>query len=197
MPSFEDKAVALNYYPLFRTWFGLLGLCKIVWNDICPADNAKHTPKERAKIPEHVENYWRFFEGMTGIKLDEEKMLEQSARVYNLQRVMTRLLGKGTRDEDKPPYRAVGPVTKKEYESRADRYYDKQLRDILGIDPSGKTTEEKMAIIRKHRLDQYEKVTDAAYEMRGWTNNGVPKIATLKKLGIDLPELVEIVKADQ
>ena len=46
-------------------------------------------------------------------------------------------------------------------------------------------------------LSQYEKVTDAAYARRGWTKNGVPKVATLKRLGIDLPELVAIVQADQ
>jgi aldehyde:ferredoxin oxidoreductase len=95
-----------------------------------------------------------------------------------------------------PPYRAVGPVTKEEYESRAERY-DKQLKDIIGVDPGGKSTEEKMAILRKYRVDLYNKVVDAAYKRRGWTKNGVPKIDRLKELGIDLPELVEIVKSDQ
>ncbi|MBF0442407.1 MAG: (2Fe-2S)-binding protein [Oligoflexales bacterium] len=194
MPSFEDKAEALYYYPLFRTWFGLLGLCKIVWNDICPADNARHPPKERAKIPEHVENYWKFFEGMTGIRLDEQKMLDQSARVFNLQKVMNLMLGKGSRSDDIPPYRAVGPVTIKEYESRADRYYDRQMRDAIGIDPSGKSTEEKMKIVRDYRMSQYDKVQDAAYLKRGWNKEGVPRIETLKRLGIDLPEIVAVVK---
>ncbi|MBU8920787.1 MAG: aldehyde ferredoxin oxidoreductase C-terminal domain-containing protein, partial [Bacteroidales bacterium] len=43
----------------------------------------------------------------------------------------------------------------------------------------------------------YNKVVDAAYDRRGWTRNGVPKIERLKELGIDLPELVEIIKDDQ
>ena len=34
IPSFEDKAEALYYFPLWRTWFDLHGLCKIVWNDV-------------------------------------------------------------------------------------------------------------------------------------------------------------------
>jgi aldehyde:ferredoxin oxidoreductase len=38
---------------------------------------------------------------------------------------------------------------------------------------------------------------DAAYQRRGWTQNGVPKIERLKELGIDLPELLEIVKPHQ
>lgn len=50
IPTFEDKAEALYYYPMFRTWFGLLGLCKLPWNDIVPADNS--LTDEPAKVPE-------------------------------------------------------------------------------------------------------------------------------------------------
>jgi len=196
IPSFEDKAEALYYYPLWRTWFGLHCLCKLLWNDTVPPGNKNYKPQEAAKVPEHVEDFFMFHEGMTGKPLDEEGMLAQSARVHNLQRIMTRMLGFGTRKDDMPPYRAVGPVTKEEYESRAERY-DKQMKEIIGVDPEGKTTEEKMAITRKYRLDQYNKVVDVAYKRRGWTQNGVPKIERLKELGIDLPELVEIVRDDQ
>jgi aldehyde:ferredoxin oxidoreductase len=192
IPTFEDKAEALHYYPLWRTWFGLHGLCKIVWNDVVPADNKALPPKLAAKIPEHVENYFKFYEGMTGRPLDEKSMLDQSARVYNLQRCMAVMLGKGRRVDDLPPYRAVGPVTKEEYESRAERY-DKQLRDLPGIDPAGLSTEEKMTVLRQHREEQYRRVTDAAYQRRGWTRDGVPTLARLRELGIDLPELVRIV----
>jgi aldehyde:ferredoxin oxidoreductase len=196
IPSFEDKAEALYYFPLWRTWFGLQGLCKLLWNDVVPADNKKHAPQVAAKVPDHVFNYFKFFEGMTGIALDEEQMLAQSARVHNLQRIMCYLLGWGTRKNDLPPYRAVGPVTREEYESRAERY-DKQLREILSIDPQGKSTEEKMKLLRAHREAQYVKLLDTAYERRGWTQNGVPTIGRLKQLGIDLPELVAIIKDAQ
>lgn len=192
IPSFEDKAEALYYFPLFRTWFGLYGLCKIVWNDVAPANNAQvNTPQQAAKIPEHVENYWKFVEGMTGRELDEQKMLDESARVHNLQKLMSLMLGKGERKDDIPPYRAMGPVTVEEYESRIKRY-DKQLTDIVGVDITGKTTEEKMAILRDYRYDQYNQVTDAAFKRRGWTKEGVPTVERLKELGIDLPELVAI-----
>ena len=50
IPTFEDKAEALHYFPLFRTWFGLHGLCKLPWNDIEPADNAEHRPS-RPRCP--------------------------------------------------------------------------------------------------------------------------------------------------
>jgi aldehyde:ferredoxin oxidoreductase len=196
IPTFEDKAQALYYFPLWRTWFGLMGLCKLIWNDVVPADNKKYPPQVAAKVPGHVEDFFKFYEGMTGIPLDEEKMLNQSARVHNLQRIISRMMGFGTREYDMPPYRAVGPVTKKEYESRVERY-DKQLKDIVGVDPAGKSTEEKMKLLREYREMMYNKVVDAAYEKRGWTKNGVPKIERLKELGIDLPELVEIIKADQ
>ena len=193
IPTFEDKAEALYYFPLWRTWFGLLGLCKLPWNDVVPSDNSKHPPLVAAKIPDHTNNYYKFFEGMTGKKLDEAGMLEQSARVHNLQRIMSFMLGKGTREHDLPPYRAMGPVTTAEYESRAERY-DKQLKEILGYDPEGKSTDEKLKVLREYRENQYENVLEVAYERRGWSKKGLPTPDRLKELGIDLPELLEAIK---
>ena len=72
--------------------------------------------------------------------------------------------------------------------------YDTQLKELAGYDPEGKTTEEKMAALRKYREDQYGKLTDAVYERRGWTKDGIPTIETLKRLKIDFPEVVEVVK---
>ncbi len=194
LPTFELKAEALYYFPLWRTWFGLMGLCKLLWNDVVPADNYRE--KEPHKIPGHVRNYFKYFEGMTGKELDEQKMLDQSARVYNLQRCMSYRFGKGTREHDLPPYRAVGPVTVREYESRAERY-DKQLRELLGIDPTGLTTQEKMAKLRAHREEQYSKTMEVVYRRRGWNRNGVPTLARLRELGIDLPEIVALVADGQ
>jgi len=87
----------------------------------------------------------------------------------------------------------MGPVTVEEYESRKERY-DKQLAEKIGYEPEGKTIEEKMAVMREYREDQYEKLTDAVYKRRGWNSNGVPTLEHLKYLGIDFPEVVEIVK---
>ena len=36
MPTFEQKAEALHWFPMWRTWFGLNGLCKLPWNDVVP-----------------------------------------------------------------------------------------------------------------------------------------------------------------
>ncbi len=191
IPTFENKADALHWFPMFRTWFGLQGLCKIVWNDVTPADNKFED--EPHKIPKHLRNYLTVYEGVTGNKLDEEGLIRQSERVYNFQRIFNIRRGFGLRKHDAQPYRAAGPVTAEEYESRVERY-DGQLKEILNIDPTGKSTEEKMAIMREYREDQYEKLLDAVYERRGWTNNGVPKIEHLKEIGMDLPELIEVIK---
>ncbi|MGV8147269.1 MAG: hypothetical protein ACLKAK_13140 [Alkaliphilus sp.] len=55
---------------MFRTWFGLCGLCKLPWNDIVPEANAK----EPAKIPENVQNYVDIFNGATGRSIDKEEL---------------------------------------------------------------------------------------------------------------------------
>jgi len=193
IPTFEAKAEALYYFPLFRTWFGLNGLCKLPWNDVEPADNA--STSEPAKVPEHVQNYLDMLYATTGVKIDREILIMQSARVYNFQRVFNIRMGKGLRSFDIPPYRSVGPVTREEYESRAERY-DKQMLEEIGVDPAGKPVEEKMAITRAYRMDRYSQLCDAVYQRRGWTPDGVPTLARLKELGLDVfPEVVAIVQA--
>jgi aldehyde:ferredoxin oxidoreductase len=191
IPTFEDKAEALHYFPMFRTWFGLVGLCKLPWNDVEPESNAMSA--EPAKVPEHVDNYVTIYKAVTGREFDRKRLVEDSERVYNFQRIFNLRRGFGTRKYDRQPYRAAGPVTVEEYESRAERY-DKQLKEKVGFDPSGKTTTEKMKILREYREAQYESLIDAVYKRRGWNNNGVPKIEFLKKIGMDLPEVLEVVK---
>ena len=191
IPTFEDKAEALHYYPMFRTWFGLYGFCKLPWNDIVPADN-KYTD-EPAKVPEHVQNYLDVVYGVTGRKLSVDDMIKESERVYNFQRIFNIRMGKGLRKDDRIPYRSMGPVTKEEYESRQERY-DTQLREKIGYAPEGKTTEEKMAALREYRENQYEKLIDAVYKRRGWNSNGVPTLKHLKYLNLELPELMEVIK---
>jgi len=194
IPTFENKAEALHYFPMFRTWFGLMGLCKLPWNDVEPENNAE--TDEPAKVPEHVDNYVTIYKAVTGKDFDKTEMITMSERVYNFQRIFNLRRGYGIRKFDAQPYRAAGPVTKEEYESRTERY-DKQMKAKIGVDPAGLTTEEKMKITRKFREEQYEKLLDAVYFRRGWTKNGVPKIEHLRKLGMDLPELIELVKDKQ
>ncbi len=191
IPTFEDKAEALHYFPMFRTWFGLQGLCKLPWNDIEPANNAE--TDEPAKVPEHVQNYVDIYTAITGKPLNRDELIRQSERVYNFQKVFCLRMGKGRRIDDIPPYRAVGPVTEEEYLSRQERY-DKLLKEKQGIDPEGKSTQEKMALLRSYREDQYQQLVDAVYKRKGWTKEGIPTLEHLKNLGMDLPEVVEVVK---
>ncbi|MBN1681429.1 MAG: aldehyde:ferredoxin oxidoreductase [Anaerolineae bacterium] len=191
IPTFEDKAEALHYFPLWRTWFSLHGLCKLPWNDVVPTNNKK--TDEPNKVPEHVENYTWLYEGLSGKPTKPEDLIAQSERVYNFQRLFSLRLGYGTREHDYPPYRAMGPVTADEYTSRAERY-DTQLKEDAGIDPAGMTVEEKLARLRHYRETQYEELVNTVYKRRGWDDNGIPTLEKVRELGIDLPDIVALIK---
>jgi aldehyde:ferredoxin oxidoreductase len=193
LPSFEQKAEALHWFPMFRTWFGLCGLCKLPWNDVVPEDNKDTLEPE--KITKHVEWYAKYFSAVTGRKSGPDDLITMSEAVYNFQRIFNLRMGFGRRKHDAIPYRAMGPATVDEYESRRERY-DKQLIERHGIDITGKSTEEKMAFLRKFREKMYEELTDAVYRRRGWTPDGIPTLATAKRLGIDFPEVVEVLRAN-
>jgi aldehyde:ferredoxin oxidoreductase len=193
MPTFEDKAEALHWFPMFRTWFSLCGLCKLPWNDIIPEDN-KDTA-EPAKVLKHLQWYADYFSAVTGRTCAPDDLVAMSEVVYNFQRIFNLKMGLGTREHDALPYRAVGPVTELEYESRAERY-DTQLQEKYKIAIEGKTTAEKIAIMRRLREEQYEKLQDAVYERRGWTADGIPTVDTVKRLGIDFDEVLEVLKSN-
>ncbi len=193
MPSFEQKAEALHWFPMFRTWFGLCGLCKLPWNDIVPEDN-KETP-EPAKVMKHVQWYADYYSALTGKEATPDDLIKMSEAVYNFQRIFNLRMGYGKREHDTLPYRAMGPVTALEYESRQERY-DEQLTEKCGIDITGKETAEKVAILRRFREKQYEELKDAVYERRGWNRDGIPTLKTVKRLGIDFPEVLEVLKAN-
>ncbi len=191
MPTFEQKAEALHWFPMFRTWFGLCGLCKLPWNDIVPEDN-KDT-LEPAKVMKHVDWYADYFSAVTGRESTSEDLIAMSEGVYNFQRVFNLKMGYGRRQHDTIPYRAMGPVTVEEYESRMERY-DKQLVEKHDLDIEGLAVEARVAALRKFREAQYEKLQDAVYQRRGWTPDGIPTVATVKRLGIDFPEVLDVLK---
>jgi len=193
MPTFEQKAEALHWFPMFRTWFGLCGLCKLPWNDIIPEDN-KDTA-EPAKVMKHVQWYADYYSAVTGIKATPEDLIAASEGVYNFQRIFNLKMGYGRREHDRIPYRAAGPVTVEEYESRAKRY-DKQLVEKHATDIEGKETAQKVALLRTFREAQYIKLQDAVYQRRGWTVDGIPTLETARRLGIDFPEVLEVLKAN-
>jgi aldehyde:ferredoxin oxidoreductase len=194
IPTFKDKAEALHYFPMWRTWFGLNGLCKLPWNDVEPANNAE--TDDPTKVPGHVQNYVDYQSAMTGNKITKEELILQSERCYNWQRAMNVWMGRGRRKDDWIPFRSMGPVTEMEYISRKERY-DKYLNEKMGL--SEKEIEkmdlkEKMKILYDFRQDQYQKLADAVYFRRGWTPNGVPTPQKMKQLGIDDPKMLEFLQ---
>ena len=194
IPSFADKAEALHYFPMWRTWFGLNGLCKLPWNDVEPENNAE--TDEPAKVPEHVQNYVEYQNAVTGWNIDKEELILQSERCYNWQRAMNVWMGRGRRKDDWIPYRSMGPVTEMEYHSRKDRY-DKFLIEKAGLlkkEIELMSIKEKMQHLYEYRQDQYQKLADTVYHRRGWTPNGVPTPQKMKKLGLDDPKMLKVLQ---
>ncbi len=194
LPTHKDKAEALYYFPLWRTWFSLHGLCKLPWNDVEPVGNDK--TEDPAKVEEHVTNYRELYNAITGENIDKEEQMLQIERVYNFQRLLSLKLGKGQRKDDYGALRSISPVTVDEYKSREERY-DKQLKEEHGIDPEGLSVEEKLEKTIDKRMESYEELMDETYSRKGWTNNGVPKVETLKKIGLDRPDIIEFAKKYQ
>lgn len=187
LKTIPEKVETVWYMSTMRTWFGLQGICKMPWADIQPADNYMQDHPER--IPEHLDNYISIFTAVTGRPLDEKGMLEQSERIYNLQRLINIKMGLKGRAFDRGPYRAMGPVTVEEYYHRED-FYDKWLKEKTGVDTKKMKTTQKIAKIREIREEAYEQLMSAMYERRGWTNEGIPRLETLQRLGLDEPEML-------
>ena len=193
LPTFEDKAEALFYFPNFRMWFSLVGVCKLPWNDVEPIDNrVRYKGIEAAKVPEHVQNYIDVYNAVTGGSLTKESMITNSERVYNFERLFNLRLGHGTRKWNNIPDRALGPVFPDEWNARPE-YFDEKLKEA-GIDGSGLSIESKIEKLQAFRRSEWEKLVDAVFLRRGWDENGVPTLETVKRLGIDTPEIVELIK---
>jgi len=192
-PTLEDKAEALFYFPNFRTWFSLAGVCKLPWNDIEPADNRiRYKGVEAAKVPEHVQNYIDVYNAVTGGSITGENMITGSEKVYNFERLFNLRLGHGTRKCHNIPDRALGPVFPDEWNARPE-YFEDKLKEA-GIDGSGLSIERKIEKLLAFRRSEWEKLVDAVFKRRGWDENGVPTLETVKRLGIDTPEIVGLIK---
>ncbi|HUS99261.1 MAG TPA: aldehyde ferredoxin oxidoreductase C-terminal domain-containing protein [Candidatus Thermoplasmatota archaeon] len=194
IPTFQKKAEALHYFPMWRTWFGLNGLCKLPWNDIEPANNAETS--EPAKVPAHVQNYVDYQNAMTGWDVTKKDLILQSERCYNWQRAMNVWMGRGQRKDDWIPFRAMGPVTEMEYLSRKERY-DKQLVENVGVpqkDVEKMTVQERLTMLYTFRRNQYQKLADAVYYRRGWTPNGVPTPQKMKQLGFTDKKMLKMLQ---
>lgn len=164
LPTFEDKAEALWWFPLWRTWFSLCGLCKLPWNDVIPEGN-KDSP-EPAKIMKHVRWYCDYFEAVTGQKTSSPDLIEMSERVYTFQRIFALRMGRGRREDDDIPWRAMGDNGEDRKEKIA-RY--EKLKD---------------AVYKRREWNEYG-IPTLRKVMRLWRTGCQDIIALLKKQGVE------------
>jgi aldehyde:ferredoxin oxidoreductase len=131
--------------------------------------------------------YAEFYNGMLGTNLTWEKIYEQTDHDINLQRVMNAMIfSRNTGEKDWVPDRAIGPTDDNLYNVEKD-YHDSEVSKISGKpleDIQKMTTGEKREALMKFRKEQLEKLIQAYYKERGWSSNGVPKVETLKRLGL-------------
>lgn len=191
LPTFEHKAEALLWFPLFRTWFNIAGLCKLPWIDV-RNPKAKDTPAPSKNLPT-VDYYIELVNGTFGTNKTLDDLLLESERCYLLQKLINLRQGFGTREYDSIPLRSMAPAFMHEYLSRKD-YYEAYLRDTAKINLDGTSDEERMALLQDFRRKQYETLTDVVYKEKGYDKNGIPTDETMKRLGFDQPEFMSIVQ---
>lgn len=191
MPTFEQKARALKWFPLFRTWFNLAGLCKLPWIDVRHPE-AKHTDEPAKNLPTVA-----YYLDLVNATLGEDRTLEDlmlaSERAYTLHKLINLRQGFGTREDDAVPLRAMAPVFLHEFRSRQE-YYERCLEEQAGLVIEGRSDEEKLRMLQAYRRDQYERLCDAVYAEKGYDRDGIPRKSTLLRLGFHDPEYLAIVE---
>ena len=192
LPTFEKKASALKWFPLFRTWFNIVGLCKLPWIDVRHPE-AKNTEDPAKNLPT-IAYYLGLVNGTLGTQKTLDDLLAESERSYLLHKLINLRQGLGTREHDVIPLRAKAPVYMNEFLSRK-AYYQQYLADVAGIQVNGMGDEEMLTALQKYRNSQYEKLTDVVYQEKGYDANGIPRDETLVRLGFNEDEYFNIVRA--
>ncbi len=191
LPTFERKARALQWFPLVRTWFNIVGLCKLPWIDVRHPE-AKNTKYPARNLPT-IEYYLELVNATLGTQKTLDDLLLESERCYLLHKLINLRQGFGTREHDSIPLRAMGPVFINEYNSRK-HYYETCLKEEVGVALDGKSDQKRLQTLQDYRRSQYEKLTDTVYEEKGYDRNGIPLDETLQRLDLDKPEYLDIVR---
>jgi aldehyde:ferredoxin oxidoreductase len=157
LPTFEMKAKALKWFPLIRTWFNAVGLCKLPWIDVRHPEAAN--TENPAQNQPTLAYYVQYLNATVGCNKDVQDVLDDSERLYLLQKMINVRQGKGTRTDDRIPLRAMGPAFFNEYEARAD-YYDAWLKDQLGKKGLPDDPRARHRLIIKLRRESYERLFD-------------------------------------
>ena len=181
LPTFEDKANALRWFPLIRTWFNATGLCKLPWIDVRHPEAAD--TDEPAKNFPSLAYYVQYLNATTGSSKNLQEILDDSERLYMLQKLINLRQGRGTRASDQIPQRAMGPAYFNEYESRVE-YYDEWLREQIGDDKIPASPEQRHQLLMEKRMQAYQRLCDVVYEEKGFTSAGIPKRETVEKFGL-------------
>ena len=181
LPTLEHKANALKWFPLIRTWFNATGLCKLPWIDVRNPE-AANTAEPAKNVPT-LSYYVSYLNATTGSNKKLEDILDDSERLYILQKLINLRQGKGTRISDQIPLRAMGPAYFNEYESRAE-YYDEWLQQHLGDNRFPASPEERHKLLMEKRIEAYQQLCDIVYEKKGFTSEGVPKRETVERFGL-------------
>ncbi len=190
MPTFKQKARALNWFPLFRTWFNLVGLCKLPWIDVRHPD-AQYTEIPARNMPT-AEYYVELVNATLGTDKTIEDLIFDSEVSYTLHKLINLRQGFGIREDDAIPLRAMAPVYMNEFLDRKD-HYEKYLTESASMVIEGKSDEEKLDMLQEYRRLQYEKLCDAVYDAKGWDPEGIPRKGTLMRLGFNDPKYLSIV----
>ena len=190
MPSFSEKAAALRWFPLFRTWFNIAGLCKLPWIDVRHPEAAKTA--DPAKNLPTIDCYLELVNSTLGTEKTLDDLLLESERCYLLHKLINLRQGFGTREHDKIPLRAMAPVFIDEFSSRRE-YYVNDLKENAGIKINGQDDKQLLQELQEHRRQQYEILTDTVYAEKGFDMNGIPLDETLERLGFSDPGYLEII----
>ncbi len=181
IPSLENKANALKWFPLIRTWFNATGLCKLPWIDVRNPEAAA-TPEPAKNLPT-LAYYVDYLNGTTGSHKSLQDVLDDSERLQLLQKLINLRQGKGTRASDQIPLRAMSPVYLNEYQSRSE-YYDKWLQENDGNSQLPERPEQRLNLLIEKREKAYQQLCDLVYEKKGYTSKGIPKRETVNRFGL-------------
>jgi aldehyde:ferredoxin oxidoreductase len=182
IPTFQMKAAALKWFPLIRTWFNAVGLCKLPWIDVRHPEAAQ--TENPAQNQPTLAYYVQYFNSTVGGKKTLQDMLDDSERLQLLQKLINLRQGKGTRLNDQIPLRAMGPAFLNEYEARAE-YYDTWLREQVGKeDGIPADLEGRHRLMMDLRQKAYQKLCDSVYLEKGYSPDAVPLPETLGRFGL-------------
>jgi len=182
METFEMKTAALKWFPLIRTWFSAVGLCKLPWIDVRHSE-AEKTDNPAQNIPS-FNLYIQFLNATTGSNKTIDDILQDSERLHLLQKMINLRQGKGTREFDLIPLRAMAPAFPEEYRTR-EAYYDEWLnKNMEQGSQIPETIAEKHRLLVQLRKEAYETLCDSVYKAKGYSINGIPLPETLKQFGL-------------